>query len=106
MGEDVCRKSVKKKVNIIYYNDEGFILFERGNLSLECILRSYDDIVKIVDFEKGLLTVLMKRKDKTIEEYVDFEAVLHDINLSKEKEKYFKDIKLEDMVLKRSAVYA
>lgn len=93
-----------KAVNIVYYHDAGFILYERGELSLECILRSYDDIIKIISFNSGLLTVLMKKGRDEIEEYVDFESVLYDLFISKEKDKYFKGITEENMVLKRGTL--
>lgn len=93
-----------KKVNIVYYHDEGFILYERGDISIECILRRYDDIIRLVNFEEGLLTVLMKKEDREVEEYVDFEAALQDIQLSREKDHYFKGITLEDMALERDRV--
>ena len=46
----------------------------------------------------------MKKEDREVEEYVDFEAALQDIQLSREKDHYFKGITLEDMALERDRV--
>ena len=89
-------------IKIIYYPNDNFIMYDREGMSVECILKSYDDIVKLLDFDNGLLTVLMKKENREIEEYVDFESALSDIHQNKEKSKYFSGISIDDMVIERA----
>ena len=73
----------------IFNKDYGYITMERGELTLTSILRTYDAIVGIVSFENGLLTALMRRGVHQVEEYIDFNCVLHDLCITSSKHKYF-----------------
>ncbi|MCR5098113.1 MAG: hypothetical protein K6B14_04105 [Lachnospiraceae bacterium] len=88
-------------VNIIYNQKMGCITYSRDNYTISTMLVSYDDAVKIVNFEGGLLTILMKKNDRNEEEYVDFAHALSSLYMSKMSKQYFDGIKLEDIKLIR-----
>ena len=90
-----------KKAQIIYNHEGGYITYQRGNLTISTILICYDDILRVVDFQDGLLTALMKRGAKEIEEYIDFSYALSFVNLSKQKKLYFEGITVDDIELLR-----
>ena len=92
---------MNNQVQVVYNNENGYISYLRGGLEISTILSSYDDIIKLIDFDKGQLTVLMRRKEEEIEEYVDFAHALSLIHLSKQKGSYFKDVHVSDMVLRK-----
>ena len=90
-------------IKIIYNNKYGIITYKRKKLVVTAMLVAYDDIIKIVDFSDGLLTVLMKRNNQAIEEYVDLSDVLGMIGLSKKRKDYFGGVGLKDLELERAA---
>lgn len=90
-----------KKVQIIYNHEGGYITYQRGDLTISTILICYDNILRVVDFQDGLLTALMKRGEKEIEEYIDFSYALSLVNLSKQKKLYFEGITVDDIELLR-----
>ena len=93
---------MKSKVKIHYNSKDGYIIYKRNNLYLGSILKSYDSLIKIVDFDDGLLTVLMKRGNEEIEEYVDLGHCLTLLYMKKEHDKYFKGISVKDIVCERN----
>ena len=90
---------MKDKVIIKYNNKDGYITYQRGVLFISTILICYDDIVSLKDFDDGLLTAIMKKNDKEIEEYIDFEYALSILGLTDCKKEYFDGISIEDCEL-------
>ncbi len=88
-------------VNIIYNKKMGCITYKRDEYTITSILASYDDAVKILDFDSGLLTILMKKKDQNEEEYVDFAHALSTLYMSKMFRVYFANVKKDDLKLIR-----
>ena len=91
------------KVKIIYNNKYGFITFKRESIEVSAILIAYDSAIKVIDFEDGLLTILMRRGNKEVEEYVDFSYILSMIGISNKKHEYFSDVKKDDIELEMVA---
>lgn len=89
------------KAQIIYNKKRGYITYQRDALTISTILICYDDILSVVDFDNGLLTALMKRGDKEIEEYIDFSYALSLLDLSKQKKQYFDGITTTDIELSK-----
>ncbi|MBR0118973.1 MAG: hypothetical protein IJM01_02445 [Eubacterium sp.] len=92
------------KVKLFYNPKENYIIYQRGNLIIGSILRSYDELVRIVDFDGGLLTVVMKRKNTEIEEYIDFSHALALLYMTKLKKQYFDGVSAKDISVERSIV--
>ena len=89
------------KVKMFYHHDIGCIVYEKGDLSIGCMLSKYDDAIRIVDFNKGLLTILMKKGSKEVEEYVDFKHALALLYMSKSARDYFDGVTADDIVLEK-----
>ncbi len=89
------------KVQVIYNPKRGYITYQRGKLTISTILICYDDILRVVDFHNGLLTALMKRGNKEIEEYIDFSYALSLLSLSNQKKQYFEGISTTEIELSK-----
>ena len=63
---------------------------------------SYDDALKLIDFQDGLLTILMRKGEEQIEEYVDFSYALGVLHMAKMRPKYFNGVSVEDMILEKA----
>lgn len=57
-------KGEKTKVRIIYHHKIGCIVYQKGDMVVGAILSNYDDVVRVIDFKNGLLTILMKKTTK------------------------------------------
>ena len=90
---------MSQTVKIHFNKEQEYISYIKNDLIISAILSSYDDIDSIVDFDKGLLTVLMRRDGELIEEYVDFCFSLACIYLSGQKKLYFDGVTKNDLVL-------
>ena len=95
-------KGEKTKVRIIYHHKIGCIVYQKGDMVVGAILSNYDDVVRVIDFKNGLLTVLMKKNNKHVEEYVDFHQSLAVIYMAKLASKYFDGVTADDIELERA----
>ena len=91
----------EKKATIYYNHDRSDILYQRGDLIIGTVLKSYDDIISVVDFDNGLLTAKMMRGTNEVEEYIDFDYALSLLYMSKMKEEYFRGITSKNLVVER-----
>ena len=87
------------EIRLTYYQEEGLIQYQRGDLVISTLLCGYDDLIRLVAFDNGLLTVLMQKNGEHVEEYVDFEYALDMLGLSDQASEYFDGITLSDIEL-------